>query len=328
MLLTKKGSKKMKILLTRTLQDFAIKDLQKHYDIEIHLGPFPIPKKTLMEKIESKEGLICYPYDIIDKEVINAAKKLKVISAFSVGYDNIDTKYAKKRKIIIGYTPEVLTIATADLTMTLILDLLRRVTEGDRMIRKNEWKEVSGADTYVGSDLSGKTLGIFGLGRIGGAVAKRAEAFGMKVIYHNRRRLTINEEKRFHSNFASLELLFKKSDIVSIHVPYTRETHEFVNMKLLKKMKKTAFLINTARGKIIKETDLILALKRKVIAGAALDVFFIEPINKTNPLTRMPNVVLSPHLGSSTKETRKKMAKLTVDNLKLGLEGKKPIYWI
>ena len=121
MLLTKKGSKKMKILLTRTLQDFAIKDLRKHYDIEIYLGPFPIPKKTLMKKIENKEGLICYPYDNIDKEVINAAKKLKVISAFSVGFDNIDTKFAKKRKIIIGYTPEVLTITTANLTMTLIL---------------------------------------------------------------------------------------------------------------------------------------------------------------------------------------------------------------
>jgi len=318
----------LKILLTRTLQDFAVRELRKHYDIEIHSGPFPIPKKTLLKKIKNKDGLICYPYDIIGKEIIDAGKKLKAISAFSVGYDNIDIKYAKKRKITIGYTPEVLTIATADLTMTLILDLLRRVTEGDRMIRKNEWKEVSGADTYVGSDLSGKTLGIFGLGRIGGAVAKRAEAFGMKVIYHNRRRLTKNEEKRFHANFASLESLFKKSDIVSIHVPYARETHEFVNMKLLKKMKKTAFLINTARGKIIKETDLISVLKRKVIAGAALDVFYKEPINKTNPLTRMPNVVLSPHLGSSTKETRKKMAKLTVDNLKLGLAGKRPIYWI
>ena len=153
----------MKILLTRTLQDFALKDLRKHYDIEVHLGPYPIPKKTLIKKIENKDGLICYPYDIIDKEVINAAKKLKVISAFSVGFDNIDTKYAKRRKIAIGYTPEVLTIATADLTITLILDLLRRVTEGDRMIRENEWKEVFGADTYVGNDLHGKTLGFWDL---------------------------------------------------------------------------------------------------------------------------------------------------------------------
>jgi len=328
MLLTKKGSKKMKILLTRTLQDFAIKDLRKHYDIEIYLGPFPIPKKTLMKKIENKDGLICYPYDIIDKQVIHAAKKLKVISAFSVGYDNIDIKYAKKRKIIIGYTPEVLTIATADLTMTLILDLLRRVTEGDRMVRENGWKEVFGADTYVGYDLHGKTLGIMGLGRIGRAVAKRAQAFGMKVIYHNRKKLSPKEEKLLHVKSSSLESLFKKSDLVSLHLPYTKDTHELVSIKLLRKMKKTAFLVNTSRGKIVKEKELIFALKKKIIAGAALDVFFNEPINKTNPLTKMPNVVLSPHLGSSAVETRKKMAELTVKNLKLGLSGKKPIYSI
>jgi len=328
MLLTKKGSKKMKILLTRTLQDFAIKDLQKHYDIEIYLGPFPIPKKTLMKKIENKDGLICYPYDNIDKQVIDAAKKLKVISAFSVGYDNIDIKYAKKRKITIGYTPEVLTIATADLTMTLILDLLRRVSEGDRLIRENKWREVFGADTYVGWDLDGKTLGILGFGRIGRAVAKRAQAFGMKVIYHNRRKLTPKEEKLLHVQSYSLESLFKNSDIVSLHLPYTKDTHELVSIKLLRKMKKTAFLLNTSRGKILKEKELISALKKKIIAGAALDVFSTEPINKSNPLTKIPNVVLSPHLGSSTVETRKKMTELTVKNLKLGLSGKKPIYYI
>jgi len=251
-----------------------------------------------------------------------------VISAFSVGYDNIDIKYAKKRKIIIGYTPEVLTIATADLTMTLILDLLRRVTEGDRMVRDNKWKEVFGADTYVGYDLQGKTLGILGLGRIGRAVAKRAHAFGMNVIYFNRRKLNTKEEKRLRVKSSSFESLFKKSDIVSIHVPYTKETHELISIKLLKKMKKTAFLINTSRGKIIKEVDLISGLKKKIIAGAALDVFYTEPINKSNQLTSMQNVVLSPHLGSSTVETRKKMTELTVKNLKLGLSGKKPMYYI
>ncbi len=325
-MLAKKGSKKFKVLLTRTLQDFAVKELRKHYDVEIYHGPFPIPKKTLMKKIKNKHGLICYPYDIIDKEIINTAKNLKVISAFSVGFDNIDIKYAKKRKIVIGYTPEVLTIATADLTMTLILDLLRRVTEGDRMIRENKWKEVFGADTYIGTDLDGKTLGILGLGRIGCAVAERAQAFGMNIIYHSRHKAKKNIEKRYHTKYVSFESLFKKSDIISIHVPYTNETHELINLKLIKQMKKTAFLINTARGKIIKEEDLIFALRKKIIAGAALDVFYKEPVNKKNPLTKMPNVVLSPHLGSSTKETRIKMAQLTVENLKLGLERKKPIY--
>jgi len=326
--MTKKGSKKLKILLTRTLQDFAVKELRKYYQVEIYRGPFPIPKKILLKKIKDKEGLICYPYDMIDKEIIESAKKLKAISAFSVGFDNIDIKYVKKKKIVIGYTPEVLTITTADLTMTLILDLLRRVTEGDRMIRQNKWKEVFGADTYVGSDLQGITLGILGLGRIGRAVAQRAQIFGMKIIYHNRRRLAKNVEKRLDVKSTGLESLFKQSDVVSIHVPYTKETHEFVNLKLLKKMKKTAFLINTARGKIIKENDLYVALKQKIIAGAALDVFYNEPINKKNPLTKLENIVLSPHLGSFTKETREKMATLTVENLKLGLGGKKPIYWI
>jgi len=169
-------------------------------------------------------------------------------------------------------------------------------------------------------------LGILGLGRIGKAVVKRALVFGMKVNYHNRRKLTKNEEKRFHAKFMSLESLFRNSDIVSIHVPYTKETHELVNLKLLKKMKKTAFLVNTSRGKIVKEKELICALKKKIIAGAALDVFYTEPINKSNPLTKMPNVVLSPHLGSSTVETRKKMAEITIKNLKLGMLRKKPIY--
>jgi len=325
MLLTKKGSKKMKILLTRTLQDFALMDLRKHYDIEIYLGPFPISKKTLLKKIADKDGLICYPYDSIDKQVIDAAKKLKVISAFSVGYDNIDIKYAKKRKITIGYTPEVLTIATADLTMTLILDLLRRVSEGDRLIRENKWKEVFGADTYIGYDLHGKTLGILGFGRIGRAVAKRAHAFGMNVIYYNRRKLSPKEEKRLHVKSSSLESLFKNSDMVSLHLPYNKDTHELVSIKLLKNMKKTAFLVNTSRGKIVKEKELICALKKKIIAGAALDVFYTEPINQKNPLTKLKNVILSPHIGSSTYETRKKMAQLTVENLILGLENKKLI---
>jgi len=212
------------------------------------------------------------------------------------------------------------------ITLTLILDLLRRVTEGDRMIRKNEWKEVFGADTYVGYDLQGKTLGILGLGRIGRAVAKRAHAFGMNVIYYNRRKLNPKEEKRLHVKSSSFESLFKKSDIVSLHLPYTKDTHELVNMKLLRMMKKTAFLINTARGKIINERDLVLALERKIIAGATLDVFYTEPVYKKHPLTKMSNVVLSPHLGSSTVETRKKMAEITIKNLKLGMSRKKPIY--
>jgi len=315
-----------KVLLTRTLQDFAIKELKNHFIIEVHRGPFPMPKKKLLLKIKDKDGLICFPYDNIDKEVIKAGTKLKAISAFSVGYDQVDSKYAKEKKIKIGYTPNVLTVATADLTIILILDMLRRVTEGDRLVRKGNWKQVFGADTYVGEEVAGKTLGILGLGRIGKAVAKKAQTFGMNVIYHNRNRLPRKREKILKVKYTTFNELFRKSDIVSLHVPYTSQTHELVNKSLLKKMKKRAFLVNTARGKIINEKDLVFALRKKMIAGAALDVFYHEPVGKNHPLTKIENVVLAPHIGSSSRETRDKMAALTVENLKLGLAGKKPIY--
>lgn len=319
-------AKKTKVLLTRKLHDFALKKLKKHYSIEVHSGKIPMPKKKLIEKIKDKEGLICFPYDTIDKEVIDSAKKLRAISTYSVGYDQIDVKHAKKKKIRIGYTPEVLTEATADLTFSLILDLLRRVTEGDRIIRKGNWKQIYGAYDYVGTDLAGKTLGILGLGRIGQAVAKRALGFGMNVIYHNRKRASRKIESQTHAKFESINGLLRKSDVVSIHVPYTKQTHHLVDIKFLRKMKKGAFLVNTARGKIIKEKDLVLALKKKIISGAALDVFEFEPIGKSHPFTKIQNVVLAPHIGSSTVETRKKMAELTVKNLELALSGKKPIY--
>ena len=322
--MTKKVKKK--VFMTRTFPDFAIKELKKFYDLEIHNGPFPISKKKLISKIKNKDGLICYPYDNIDKSVISAGTKLKTISTFSVGYDHIDTEFAKKRKISIGYTPKILTIATADLTITLMLDILRRVTEGDRLIRSGKWSSVFGATTYVGEEIEGKTLGILGLGRIGLAVAKRAQAFGINVIYHNRTRLGAKKEKTLRVRYVTQNELFRKSDILSLHLPYSKETHELVKMTLLKKMKKRAYLINTARGKIIKEKDLIVALKRKIIAGAALDVFFHEPISKNHPLAKMQNVVLAPHVGSSSIITRTKMVELTVKNLKLGLAGKKLVY--
>ncbi len=318
--------KKEKVLLTRKLHDFALKELRKHYSIQVYSGKIPMPKTKLLEEIKDKDGLICFPYDNIDKQVIDSAKKLRAISTFSVGYDQIDVNYAKKRKIRIGYTPEVLTDATADLTFSLILDLLRRVAEGDRIIRKGEWRQIYGAYDYVGKDLAGKTLGILGMGRIGKAVAKRAIPFGMKIIYHNRKRLERKIESMTHSKFESLNQLLKKSDIISVHVPYTKQTHQLVDIKFLKKMKKSSFFVNTARGGIIKEKDLISALKRKIIAGAALDVFENEPIGKNHPFAKMNNVVIAPHIGSSTSETRKKMAGLTVKNLELALSGKKPIY--
>ena len=319
---------KFKILLTRRLHDFEIRRLKEKYDVEIHKGKIPMPKKQLISKIKDKDGLICFPYDTVDSKVIDAAKNLKAISTFSVGYEQIDVKYAQKNGIIVSYTPEVLTKATADLTLSLILSLVRRIVEGDQIIRKGSWKVIFGAYDFLGADLYQKTLGVLGMGRIGKEVTKRGLAFGMKILYHNRKRLSKKEEKKLNVKYQTLENLFRNSDILTIHIPYTKDTHELVDLKLMKKMKKTSFLINTARGKIIKEKDLVNVLKLKIIAGAALDVFQFEPIGKNHPFIKMPSVVLSPHIGSSTVETRKEMAKLTVKNLMLSLSGKKPIYLV
>jgi len=318
----------LKILLTRKLHDFAIKELKRKYDVEMYTGSIPIPKKLLISKIKNKDGLICYPYDIIDSDVINAGINLKAISTYSVGYDHIDVKTASRRGIVVGYTPEVLTRATADLTMALMLSLFRRTSEGDKLIRDNKWRTIFGPYEFLGTDLYKKTLGIFGMGRIGKAVAKRASGFEMNIVYHNRTRLSKKEERELGVKYTSLDNMFRISDVISVHTPHTKQTHEIVNLKLLNKMKKTAFLINTSRGKIINEKDLVIALKRKTIAGAGLDVFQKEPIDSKNPITKMNNVILMPHSGSATVETRKKMAEIAIKNLILGLSGRTPIYQV
>ncbi len=317
---------KKRVFLTRTLHEFALKELRKKYQIEIHSGKIPIPKNILKNKIKTIDGLICFPYDKIDKKMMDLAANLKVISTYSVGFDHIDISHAIKKKIRVGYTPEVLTDATANLAFTLILDVMRRVSEGDKIIRSGKWRQIYGAYDYVGIDLQGKTLGILGLGRIGSTLAKRVKAFDMKIIYHNRKRVSKSKEKALGIKYVSQEKLFTQSDIISIHVPHTEQTDALFDSKVFKKMKKSAFLINTARGKIIKEKDLVSALKKKTIAGAGLDVFESEPIGKNHPLIKISNVVLAPHIGSSTKETREQMARITVKNLNLGLSGKKPIY--
>ena len=318
--------RKFKVLLTRRLHDFALDKLRKKYEITVHSGKIPMPKNRLLDLIKDKDGLICFPYDSIDKQIINSAKKLKIISTYSVGFDHIDIKYAKKKKIKIGYTPDVLTNATAELTISLMLDLLRRITEGDRLIRKNNWTEIFGAYDYVGRDVSGKTIGILGMGRIGKSVAMKALGLGMNVIYHNRKPMSKKMEISLKSKYVSLNNLFKKSDVLTIHIPYSKETHHLVDSSLLSKMKKTSFLINTSRGKIVNENDLITYLQQNKIQGAGLDVFEKEPINKKNKLTKLENAVLAPHIGSSTDETRYEMTEIAVKNLILGLNDKKLVY--
>ena len=317
---------KKKVFLTRALHGFALEQLKKRYQVEVHSGKIPIPQIKLQSKIKEIDGLICFPYDNINKEIIESAKNLKVISTYSVGFDHIDTESAKKKKIRVGYTPEVLTDATANLAFALLLDISRRISEGDRIIRDGKWEEVYGAFDYVGVDLKDKTIGILGLGRIGEMLAKRAKAFDMKIIYHNRKHVSMTKEKMLNAKYVSFEELVSQSDFISIHIPHTEETNNLFGMKILKKMKKSAYLINTSRGKVINEKDLVTALKKKIISGAGLDVFETEPIKKDHPLSKLQNVVLAPHIGSSTEETRIKMAEIAVKNLNLGMNGEKPVY--
>ncbi len=317
---------KKKILLTRRLHPSALQELRKKFSISVHAGRIPMPRRELISGVRDVEGIICFPYDRIDKKVIDSAPDLRVISTYSVGYDHIDIEYARKQGIRVGYTPEVLTDATAELAMTLILDVLRRTTEGDRIIRRGDWRQIYGAYDYVGVDVRGKTLGILGLGRIGEGLARRAAAFDMKIIYHNRTRLGRSKECKLGARYVGLENLISKSDVLSLHVPHTAETDRIIDLPLMKKMKKTSYLINTARGRIVDEGDLVTALRQKIIAGAGLDVFEAEPIGRNHPLSKMENVVLAPHIGSSTRETRERMAEVAVRNLRLGIANKEPAY--
>ncbi len=315
----------MKVLLTRAIHDFALKHLTRRYDVEVHSGKIPMPRSRMMKSISDADGLICFPYDMIDRKILTAAKSLKVISTFSVGFDHIDLQCAIEQRIRVGYTPDVLTAATADLTFGIMLDLLRRITEGDRVIRNGSWKRIYGPDEFLGQDLQSKTLGILGLGRIGSALAIRAKAFGMNTIYHNRTRLKQSKEKRYGVRYVSFPKLLKESDIISVHVPHTTDTDRIFNMQSFKEMKPSAYLINTSRGRVVDEHDLVSALEQGTIAGAGLDVFEREP-TRSNSLTKMNNVVLTPHIGSSTIDTRVKMAEIVLHNLDLGIQGKKPIY--
>jgi glyoxylate reductase len=318
--------KRFNVLITRRLHRSALDELEKKCNVLLHVGKIPIPKKNLMNKIKNMDGLICHPYDIIDKEIINSTKDLKVISTFSVGFDHIDVNFAKSQGIKIGYTPEVLTNATAEIAIGLIIDVLRRISEGDRIIRNKKWNQIFGAYDYTGIEVSGKTIGIIGMGRIGREVAKKAKGLGMNVIYHNRKPISNSIEKMLKTKYVSEDTLYKKSDIISLHVPYNKNTHHLMNSKIFKKMKKTSFLINTSRGKIVNEKQLVTALKTKQIQGAGMDVYELEPVQKDSLLLKLENVVLVPHIGSSTKETRQKMSDITARNLILGLEGKKLLY--
>lgn len=310
-----------KIFFTYKIPDEGMLLLKK-FDVEVNTEDRFLPKEEIIQKAKDAAALVTLLSDKIDAEVLESLPKLKIIANYAVGYNNIDIDEARKRGIRVTNTPEVLTDATADLTMSLILAASRRIVEADRFVREHRfvgWKP----DLFTGPSLSGKTLGIIGLGRIGKAVAKRAKAFEMNVVYCSRKPLLPNEEEKLNVSHLSLEELLRSSDFISLHVPLTQETYHLLNEKRLSMLKAGAVLINTARGPIVDETALIKALRSGRLAAAGLDVYEEEP-DVPQELIDLDNVVLLPHIGSATKEARIEMAMMVGRNVAAVLEGKEP----
>ena len=308
-----------RVLLTHPLFEEVHQKLSSLFDLEIGIKD----RKDLLEKIQDKDALLCFLKDPVDREVIEKGKKLRIIANYAVGYDNIDVEAAAERGIIVTNTPDLLTDATADLTWALILAVARRVVEAHQFTAEGKFRGWE-ARLFLGKELRGKRLGIVGMGRIGRAVAKRARGFSMEVVYYSRHRLKPHEEASLCARYLPLVELISTSDIVTLHVPLTRETENLINRERIYKMKKGAILINTARGPVIDEEALIERLREGSLFGAGLDVYRGEP--EINPeFFQLKNVVLLPHIGSATEETRLAMAHLAADNIIAVLSGKPPL---
>ena len=311
-----------KIYITRIIPESGVKILKdKGYEIVVNSEDRVLTKEELINSLKGQnyDALFCLLTDKIDGEVMDAfGPQLKIIANMAVGFDNIDIEEVKKRGIMVTNTPDVLTDTVAEHTFALMLAIAHRIVEADKFTRAgkyNGWAPM----LLLGGDLSGKTLGVVGLGRIGSRVAYHAaKGFGMKVLYYDIKR---NEE--FSATYTSLEDLLKQSDFVSIHVPFLESTHHLINAENLKLMKPTAYLINTSRGPIIDEAALAEALSNKIIKGAALDVFEFEP-KITPELLKLDNIILTPHIASATEETRSKMSALAATNIIEALEGRTP----
>lgn len=302
-----------KILVTRRLPSSVLAKLRDAGDVDLFDGPQAMSPEELRTRLAGKTAVVCMLTDTVDRAAIDAGAALKVIANVAVGYNNIDVPYARSRGITVTNTPDVLTESVADFTWALILDITRRLTEGDRLVRRGDWKGW-GFDFMLGSELRGKQLGLVGAGRIAKAVAERGAAFGVRVAYYSRR------DVDFPGEPMSLDRVLNTSDIVSLHVPLTPDTRHLIDRKALARMKRSAYLINTARGPVVDEEGLAWALRERLIAGAALDVYEKEPVVHPD-LLPLENVLLVPHLGSGTTETRTAMADLAASNAIAVLSG-------
>ncbi|MEM1570224.1 MAG: glyoxylate reductase [Candidatus Bathyarchaeia archaeon] len=319
---------KPRVFVTRILPSPALDILREYCEVEVNPRDEPPSKEDLINRVKDKHALLCLLTDSIDSEVISAALDLRVISTYSVGYDHINVEEATRRGIYVTNTPGVLTDAVADFTWALLLGAARRIVEADNYVRSGRWKIAWSPMLLLGCSVYGKTLGIIGLGRIGMAVAERAKGFNMKVMYYDVQRPPLDVEKRLNVEYKSLEELLRESDFVTIHVPLTKETYHLIGERELRLMKKSAFLINTARGAVVDTRALARALGEGWIAGAALDVFEKEPIEEDNPLLKLSNIVLAPHIASATVEARSKMAEIAALNIVSVLRGEMPPYLV
>ena len=310
------------VFLTRVIPDYIMEKIRRHFLLRYNRADRPLSKKEILAGIKTADGLISMLSDSIDREVIDAAPRLRMIANYAVGHNNIDLKAAAEREIVVTNTPGVLTETTADLTWALIFAVARRLPEAERLVRSGKW--TGWAPTQLlGSDVYGKTLGIIGIGRIGQAVARRAAGFSMRLLYYSRKPLLRREEAALNVSFVPLSRLLKESDFVSLHLPLTNASHHLIDRSALASMKPTAFLINTARGPIVDEKALIRALRERRLAGAGLDVYEGEPM-LSPALRKLTNVVLLTHDGSASMETRIRMGERVLENLLAGLSGKRP----
>ncbi|MDC0035296.1 D-glycerate dehydrogenase [Chloroflexi bacterium] len=310
-----------KVFVTRIIVPDAITKLEENFEVEVWQEPTPPPKALLLQKVKECDGFMIESNDMMDDEVFSAADRLKVVSTRAIGIDNIDLASATRNGVIVGNTPGILHESCADFTMGLILSLARQVTRSNRKVIAGEWK-IFDQTPYLGTDVYGKTLGLIGLGLIGTAVAKRAKAFDMNILYHSRTRKPDIEDMYGVQWTADLDGLLSSSDYVSIHVPLGPETQGLIGREEIKKMNNDAFLINTSRGGTVDPDALRESLAAGEIAGAALDVTLPEPILPDDPLVHMENVIVTPHIASASAATLRRMGLMSADNIISYLKGK------
>ena len=311
------------ILISNILPDESIEIIPKDVTVDYNRGLTALSKAELISRLRGKDGLICHIISAIDDEVLAAAPTVKVVANVAVGYNNIDVAAARRRGVVVTNTPDVLTETTADFAWTLLMAAARRVVEADHFARSGQWQRWEW-DLLWGADIHGKTLGVVGFGRIGRAVARRALGFNMRVLYQDALRADAAAERDLRATRMDLEPLLAEADFVSLHTPLLPETRHLMNERTLRLMKKSAVLVNAARGPVVDEAALVRALKEGWIAGAGLDVFEEEP--KVHPgLVPLKNVVLAPHIGSASFDTRLAMATLAVRNCLAVLDGKPPL---